>query len=692
MHKHTDVSGSEAPSQRAPDEVAAASDADNVCLCAARAACRQAVSSQHSSELKYRRLYSNMADAFIATAMDGHVLEFNPALQAMLGYSADELQRLTYMDLTPLKWHVLERDIVREQVLPHGHSCVYEKEYRRKDGTVFPIELCVHLVRDDAGQPASMWAIVRDITARRRAESELRESEERFRTVLEQSIDVAYRRNLKTDRYDYLSPAIEGITGFSVEEFSRLSSAALLEQIHPDDHPVILRRFEQFERSRHGFKIQDLFEFRIRRKDGAYRWISDSGVLITDTDGNPLYHVGVARDVTERKQMEDALLESNERLEKTVAERTARLRRLATELTLAEQRERRRLSDFLHDDLQQVLVAAKFRAEKLALDQKTAPLKKEALMLHDLVLEALHKTRSIGHELVTPLLYVVGFGPALHQLAEQMRERHSLRVDMDTQDVPDLFPEDIKVQLFHAVRELLFNVAKHADTHTASVRLKRLDGQVEITVADAGKGFDPGKVKPDDPADCGYGLFSISERLGSVGGAMRIDSAPGCGTRITISVPLPAETKAAPRARPRETVKKDRTCGTGVRARVLVADDHELVRHGVTQLLSQDSAFDVVGEAANGREALALARELRPDVIVMDVRMPEMDGIEATRLIKAEFPDTVVVGISAFNEAGFRSEMLLAGAVELLDKVDAGETLVATVARCLAGRCREDNP
>jgi DNA-binding NarL/FixJ family response regulator len=110
------------------------------------------------------------------------------------------------------------------------------------------------------------------------------------------------------------------------------------------------------------------------------------------------------------------------------------------------------------------------------------------------------------------------------------------------------------------------------------------------------------------------------------------------------------------------------------------------VRAGVTNLLSRDRRLEVAGEAKNGREAVALARQLRPDIVVMDIRMPEMDGIEATRLIRAEWPDVIVIGVSAFGDEGFKAAMLGAGAAGLLDKADAGVKLRALIAECLAAR------
>jgi two-component system cell cycle sensor histidine kinase/response regulator CckA len=123
-----------------------------------------------SSERKYRMLHESMRDAFVSVAMDGRILEFNPVYQNMLGYTQDELFTKTYSDLTPGEWHAMEARIVAEQVVPRGYSDVYIKEYRRKDGTVFPVELRTTLIQDDAGHPVAMWAILRDITERKRAE------------------------------------------------------------------------------------------------------------------------------------------------------------------------------------------------------------------------------------------------------------------------------------------------------------------------------------------------------------------------------------------------------------------------------------------------------------------------------------------------------------------------------------------
>jgi PAS domain S-box-containing protein len=125
-----------------------------------------------ASENKYRALHQSLMDGFSSINMDGTFLDCNESYLAMLGYSREELRRLTYKDITPETWHGMERKIIDNQVLLRGYSDVYEKEYRRKDGTIFPVELRAFLIKDDSGNNVGMWAIARDITERKLAQEE----------------------------------------------------------------------------------------------------------------------------------------------------------------------------------------------------------------------------------------------------------------------------------------------------------------------------------------------------------------------------------------------------------------------------------------------------------------------------------------------------------------------------------------
>ncbi|NQT94718.1 MAG: PAS domain S-box protein [Lentisphaerae bacterium] len=134
----------------------------------------RAVENRRDRERQYRLLHETMMDAFVEMDMKGRILETNRSYQKMLGYGEDELRGLSYEELTPRRWQVIERDIISEEVLAHGHSEVYEKEHVRKDGSLIPVELRMSLLHDEHGEPSAMWAIVRDITGRKRAEEEVR--------------------------------------------------------------------------------------------------------------------------------------------------------------------------------------------------------------------------------------------------------------------------------------------------------------------------------------------------------------------------------------------------------------------------------------------------------------------------------------------------------------------------------------
>jgi PAS domain S-box-containing protein len=148
---------------------------------------KQAEAALRESEAKYRQLYESMRDAFARVDLEGHIVESNAQYQEMVGYTAEELAQLTYEEITPERWHTMEARIVTEQVLAQGYSSVYEKEYIRKDGTIFPVELRSILLRDAAGTPTGMWAFMRDITERKQAVEALRESEARYRQLFNDS-------------------------------------------------------------------------------------------------------------------------------------------------------------------------------------------------------------------------------------------------------------------------------------------------------------------------------------------------------------------------------------------------------------------------------------------------------------------------------------------------------------------------
>lgn len=406
-------------------------------------------------------------------------------------------------------------------------------------------------------------------------------------------------------------------------------------------------------------------------------------------------------DIRRRQELEDALRQTQDGLERRVQERTVdlsravqalagqseQLRALTTELALAEQRERRRLAEVLHDGLQQLLVAATIRLDQLR-RTKGLDVAEACGELSHLLHEAIACSRSLTGELSPPILHAGGFRAGLEWLVRWMAEKHHLRVDLtvDRRAVPD--SEAMTVLLFQSVRELLFNVVKHAQAQSARVEVGQQDGRIRIEVSDQGVGFDQGRVPP--MASGGLGLTSIWQRLQFLGGWMEVVSAPGQGSRFTLIAPLmtpPAVHPVSPPPGPSPQAggvgMVRRSADGRTQIRVVVVDDHTLVRHAFIQMLRHEPGFAVVGEAGDGKVAIDLVRELKPDVVLMDINMPVLDGLQATRAIRTDCPGVQVIGLSMFSEAEQAQAIQAAGAVAYVGKSGPTETLLAAIRACV---------
>jgi signal transduction histidine kinase len=220
------------------------------------------------------------------------------------------------------------------------------------------------------------------------------------------------------------------------------------------------------------------------------------------------------------------------------------LRRLAAELALAEERERRAIAADLHDHLGQALAFVKLRLAQFAGDAVFCGFESSLREILVLVDQAIRYTRTLTGELSPPVLYELGLGPALEWLGEQFSAKHGFQVEVSAPtDVPQL-PQATRVMLFKSAHELLTNAAKHGHPRHVRISLQSGDGILRLQVADDGAGFDAERAEAAAAsAEAGtFGLFSIRERVRHLGGQLEVRSSPGQGSAITLLVPLvPAE-------------------------------------------------------------------------------------------------------------------------------------------------------
>jgi signal transduction histidine kinase len=253
------------------------------------------------------------------------------------------------------------------------------------------------------------------------------------------------------------------------------------------------------------------------------------------------------------KQNEAGLKALNATLEQRIVERTAvaehratQLRALAWELTQTEQRERRRLAQILHDHLQQLLFAGKLGLSRVQRHLADDGPRNMVAQIDQMLQEAINVSRSLTVELSPPILYDGGLAAAMEWLARQMHEKHGLVVRAEADHHLGPIAEDTSTLLFQSVRELLFNVVKHAKAESAWIQLQSAaDDRICVTVTDSGVGFDPGRPGSSQSSG-GFGLFSMRERIELIGGSFEIESSPGKGTRVTIIAPREKSAESMP--------------------------------------------------------------------------------------------------------------------------------------------------
>ncbi|MFP4145862.1 MAG: PAS domain S-box protein [Phycisphaeraceae bacterium] len=611
------------------------------------------------------------------------------ALDRVLGRTDAELFSKEDADgLTRIKRQVLATGETTRQSLPitlRGEKRIWE--------------VILQPLQDAADRVVGVLGAATDITDRWRYEQALRQSEDRFRETFAHA-PVGMAITDPQGRFLHVNQAYCDITGYSEQQLLN-QNFTFQKLTHPEDLGQYLDRLDALLKG----TIPALFvEKRYRRADGREVWVRASGTVRRDVSGQPTQLVGLVEDITARREAEQRLQDLTATLEERVRERAAvaeqrasQLQAMAFELTQAEERERKRMAQILHDGLQQLLVGASFKTELLKSNRHDPDLlERELGQLSDLLRQCIDASRSLSYDLSPPVLYQEGLAAALRHTARQMQEKHGLCVEVviDADHQLDL-PRTLRVLLFQAVRELLFNVVKHAGADRARVWVTSTANRLAIDVSDEGAGFDPAALETETIG--GFGLFSIRERIKLLGGDMEIDSTPGQGSRFTLWVPQITREETGPEPSPqapaRPTVAPDSRDAPRPNdhqpLRLLLADDQPIVRSGLASLLGEEPDLEIIGEAGDGDEAINLTRRLRPDVVVMDVSMPEKDGIEATREIHAAWPEVRVVGLSMHEGEQTARAMRDAGAAAFLTKDGPPELLLAAIRR---GATTPDEP
>ena len=473
------------------------------------------------SEERYRNLV-DIAPDMIFVHQQGRIIFMNPAgLRMLRAPSLEAVIGKNAVDLAHPEYHDIIRERIRQtaggQKVP-----VMEQKLVRFDGTIVDAEVgatgfIFH------GQPA-VQVVARDITARLRAQEELRASETRFHLVTRATTDVVYDWDMATNAI-WWNENLRIQFGYAGRP-EDLGIAFWTSLIHPDD---AARMDASLSGAVAGGKTFWADEYRFRRTDGSYANVLDRGYIVHDADGKAARMIGAMMDITDRKQTEQRLRDSREQA-----------RALTGHLERIREEERTRIAREIHDELGQALTGLKMDLSWFAarLPNQPALADKSAAMLK-LIDSTVHAVRRLSTELRPAILDNLGLIPAIEWLAQEFQKRTGVTCEF-TSDNEDLtLDEQRTTALFRICQEALTNVTRYAQARAVRIALTTDGGPITLRIHDDGRGITEAETRGTKS----FGLLGMRERARLLGGTLEIRGEKDAGTTLTVRVPAPLESK-----------------------------------------------------------------------------------------------------------------------------------------------------
>lgn len=377
------------------------------------------------------------------------------------------------------------------------------------------------------------------------------------------------------------------------------------------------------------------------------------------------------------------LVETNEALRVTESS----LRQLSARLLQLQDEERRRIARDLHDITGQKIVVLSMALDRLARhlhlqDPETLETLKES---REMVSKIGEETRTLSYLLHPPLLDECGLDSAVRWYAEGFEKRSGIKLKVDIPQDLGRLPTDVETALFRVVQESLTNVHRYSGSETAEIRVRVNSTDVRLEVVDCGKGVTTKAVQAavEGSAPLGVGIPGMRERLHQLGGRLDVDFGRN-GTRVAATLPI-RKAAAAPQTSQPESEAAAQTNGQ-TRRRILIADDHEMMRRGLRGLIESHQEWVVCGEAVEGDEAVRKSAELNPDLVIMDINMPGLSGIDAALKIRKENAATRILFFTVHDSDQVLQEIVDVGAQGYVAKSRAGQDLAEAVRLVLNGK------
>ncbi len=467
-----------------------------------------------SSEERYRMLFEQSMDAVCINAPDGASIDANQAWLDLFGYSRDEL---TGFNAVVLYANQEDREDFLHRIDRTGHVRD-EVRYKKKDGTVLNCVRSVVAWKDKNGNTVAHHGVTHDITEQKRAQEELRSSEERYRSLFEQ-IGDAININAPDGTLLQVNPAFHDLFGYTREDISSFNVVDVYAD--PADREYFLRRM-----AKTGF-VKD--EVRFRRKDGSVFDCQRTAVARKGESGAVIAYLGINRDITERKRMAERLAEANREL-----------RELTARLEAAREEERAEVAWELHDHIAQALSVLKVDVASCRSrlpEEAPASLAPTMDGMTHLLDETIGRLRRLYADLIPVMLEDLGPAATIEWQAEEFARRSGVECEVRRVENLTLPRGRVALGMFRVLQEALDNVRRHSGATRVTVDFTREGGQAVLRVADNGRGFTKHEMRKSGA----LGLVGIRERARSWGGRMTVNTSAGAGTVLKVTAPLEDE-------------------------------------------------------------------------------------------------------------------------------------------------------
>ena len=495
---------------------------------------------------------------------------------------------------------------------------------------------------------ASVGMVLGRFIERIQTEQKLIEQQHFVQSIADSTPDILYVNDLMTKKYVFVNKQLKRTLGHRREDVQDVEFEKIEQIIHPEDINIIPGHIGKIVEAKDNEIIET--EFRAKNKEGEWRWMRiRSMVFRRNDDGSVKQYIGMAQDVTEQKHDKEALRKSNEEL-----------RQLTAHLDSVREEERKRISREIHDQLGQALTAIQMDVSWLGkhLPKDQEHLHKKTQSLSTLIQITSQAVRDISMKLRSSMLDDLGIVEALEWEAKEFHIRTGIECKTICKIEKISLAPELATDIFRVFQEVLTNIARHSRATKVDIILDKESDQIVFKIRDNGKGIGKSQVKDIKS----LGIIGMTERMRRWGGRLNISKESHSGTMVEIIVPLKNKIE------------------------VLIADDHQIVREGLKQILSEISDIKVVDEASDGYEILSKVWKNKYDVLLMDLSMPGRSGLEILEQLKAEKPDLPVLILSVHPEELYALRVLKAGASGYLSKESAQNELATAIRKVAAGK------